>query len=135
MKKKYRYLTEAAQSVMQNAYSPFSKFRVGAAILTNDGKIITGCNIENSSFSLTICAERVAIFKAISEGVTKFKAIAVVSDAKDFTPPCGACRQVLVDLAGNIDIVLINSHNQMKIKKLNDLIPLAFTKKKLMKGK
>ena len=90
MKKEYRELVKAAHIAKISAYCPFSKFRVGAALLTTDGTIFTGCNIENSSYGLTICAERVAIFKAISSGASKFKAIAVVSDDLGFTPPCGA---------------------------------------------
>ncbi len=96
MKKEYQGLISAAKKAKLTAYAPYSKFHVGAAVLTVDGQIFTGCNIENSSFSLTICAERVAIFKAISHGASKFKAIAVISDDHGFTPPCGACRQVLI---------------------------------------
>jgi cytidine deaminase len=127
MKKEYRELAEAAQKVKANSYAPFSKLRVGAALLSTDGQIFTGCNIENSSFSLTICAERVAIFKAISHGASKFKAIAIVSDDLGFTHPCGACRQVLSDLTGNIDFVMMNSRKRFKIIKLNLLLPYAFT--------
>jgi cytidine deaminase len=130
MKNKYRELAKAAQDAKLNAYAPFSKFNVGAALLTSDGQIFTGCNIENSSYGLTICAERVAIFKAISQGVgvMNFKAIAIVSDDPGFTPPCGACRQVLSDLAGNIDFVMINKKKQYKIIKLESLLPFAFTR-------
>jgi cytidine deaminase len=127
MKKGYRELAEAAHRAKINAYVPFSKFSVGAALLTADGQIFTGCNIENSSYSLTICAERVAIFKAISYGVTKFKAIAVVSDNTCFTPPCGACRQVISDLAGDIDFVMMDAKMRFKIIKLSSLLPFAFT--------
>ena len=109
MKKEYRDLAKAARDVKRYAFSPFSKFKVGAAILTEDGKIFSGCNIENSSYGLTICAERVAIFNAVSSGALKFTAIAIVSDEPDFTPPCGACRQVLLELAGNIDFVMMDS--------------------------
>jgi cytidine deaminase len=128
MKKEYRELAEAAQKAKLNAYAPFSKFGVGAALLTADGQVFTGCNIENSSYGLTICAERVAIFKAISQGASKFKAIAIVSDDPGFTPPCGACRQVLSDLTGNIDFVMMNAKKRFKIIKLNLLLPFAFTK-------
>ncbi len=128
MKKEYRELAEAAQKAKLNAYAPFSKFGVGAALLTADDQIFTGCNIENSSYGLTMCAERVAIFKAISQGASEFKAIALVSDDSGFTLPCGACRQVLSDLTGNIDFVMTNRKKQFKIIKLNSLLPFAFTR-------
>jgi len=131
MKREYRKLAKAAQKAKFNAYSPFSKFRVGAALLTKDGTIFTGCNIENSSYGLTICAERVAIFNAISSGASKFTAIAVVSDDYSFTPPCGACRQVLSDLAGDIDFVMMDSKERFKILKLTTLLPFAFSRKNL----
>jgi cytidine deaminase len=128
MKKEYRELAEAAQKAKLNAYAPFSKFGVGAALLTADGQIFTGCNIENNSYGLTICAERVAIFKAISHGASEFKAIAIVSDDPGFTPPCGACRQVFSDLTGNIDFVMMNAKKRFKIIKLSLLLPFAFTR-------
>jgi len=127
MKRNYKELAKAARKAKLNAYSPFSKFRVGAALLTKNGDIFTGCNIENSSYGLTICAERVAVFKAISAGASNFIAIAVVSDDHGFTPPCGACRQVLSDLTGNIDFVMMNSKEKLKILKLSSLLPFAFT--------
>jgi len=123
---KYTKLIEAAKRAKRNSFSPHSNFRVGAAILTSTGKTFTGCNIENSSFSLTICAERTAIFKAISEGSRKFKAIAIVSDMKDIIPPCGACRQVLMDLAGDIDVILSGSGKKTKITRLSTLLPMPF---------
>ena len=134
MKREFIKLAKAAQKAKLNAYSPFSKFRVGAALLTEDGKIYTGCNIENSSFGLTICAERVAIFNAISSGASKFTAIAVVSDNYGFTPPCGACRQVLSDLAGNIDFVMMDSKERFKTLKLTTLLPFAFSGKNLKRS-
>lgn len=127
MKREYKELAQAAHKAKLNAYSPYSKFRVGAAILTATGEIFTGCNIENSSYGLTICAERVAVFNAVSSGASKFMAIAVVSDDYGYTPPCGACRQVLSDLAGDIDFVMIDSKERSKILKLNSLLPLAFS--------
>lgn len=127
----YRQLAHLAQEARLAAHAPYSRFRVGAALLTSDGTVYTGCNIENSSFSMTICAERTAIFKAVSEGEKHFTAIAVASDDKGFTPPCGACRQVLSDLAGNIDFIMINGKNQLKVMKLNSLMPMAFTPKTL----
>ena len=131
MRREYKKLAELAQKARRRAYSPFSKFRVGAALLTIDGNIFTGCKIENSSYGLTICAERVAIFNAISSGASTFKAIAVVSDDRGFTPPCGACRQVLSDLAGNIDYIMMDSKKRLKIIKLASLLPFAFTGKNL----
>jgi cytidine deaminase len=133
MKREYRELAKAAQKAKLNAYSPFSNFRVGAALLTEDGAIFSGCNIENSSYGLTICAERVAIFNAVSSGASKFTAMAIVSDDPGFTPPCGACRQVLIDLAGDIDFVMIDSKERFKILKLTSLLPFAFTRKNLMR--
>jgi cytidine deaminase len=127
MKKGYRELVEAAQKAKRHAYTPFSEFKVGAALLTADGQFFTGCNIENSSYSLTMCAERVAIFKAISHDALNFKAMAIVSDDPGFTPPCGACRQVVSDLAGNIDFVMMNSKKRFKIMKLSMLFPFSFT--------
>lgn len=123
---KYKRLISHAQKAKEHSYSPHSNFRVGAAILTKDGKIFSGCNIENSSYSLTICAERTAIFKAISEGHRKFSAIAITSDLKEEIPPCGACRQVLFDLAGNIDVIMVGKNNSTKTGKLADLLPIPF---------
>ncbi len=133
-KKDYKDLAKIARRAKEFAHAPYSNFRVGAALLSKNGRVFTGCNIENSSYGLTICAERTAIFKAYSEGVTDFTAIAVVSDDPDFTPPCGACRQVLMDLAGNIDFVMINRSNKLKVLTLKSLMPLAFTSKNLMRN-
>lgn len=135
MTEQYQKLILAANKVKQNAYAPYSKFRVGAAILTKNGHIYTGCNVENSSFGLTVCAERIAIFNAITDGARNFKAIAIVSDAAEFTPPCGACRQVLIDLAGNIDFIMVNSRNRLKRVKLKSLLPLPFTRKNIRTSK
>jgi len=104
----------------------YSHFHVGAAILTEEGNIFSGGNIETSSYSLTICAERTALFKAISEGERKFKAIAIASDAPDFCPPCGACRQVMLDLCGDIDVIMINHKEELKILKLSEMLPFPF---------
>jgi cytidine deaminase len=131
MPKSYRKLVQAAFLAKKQAYAPYSNFHVGAALLAKNGRIITGCNVEDSSYSLTLCAERTAIFKAYSEGIREFLAIAVVSDDEEFTPPCGACRQVLLDLAGNIDFVMIDAKKGLKIVKLKSLLPLAFTARNL----
>jgi len=123
----YKSLAEKAVGAKSKALPTYSNFHVGAALLTEDEKIYTGCNIESSSYSLTICAERTAIFKAISEGERKFKAIAVAGDTEGFISPCGACRQIISDLCGNIDIVLINSENETKVMKTSELLPFAFS--------
>jgi cytidine deaminase len=125
-------LLKLARKALQNSYSPYSQFRVGAALLTSDGNIYTGCNIESSSFSLTICAERTALFKAVSEGEKSFSKILIVSDAEDFISPCGACRQIISDLAGDIEIILTNSRGEMRVKKTSDLLPLAFGQSNLL---
>ncbi len=109
----------------------YSNFHVGASLLTEEGKIYLGGNIETASYSLTICAERTAVFKAISEGERKFKAIAIASDAPGFCPPCGACRQVLSDLCGDIEVVMINNKEEIKVLKLSELLPFAFGDKEL----
>lgn len=109
------------------AYAPYSNFHVGAALLTENDKLYLGANIENASYGLTVCAERTAAFKAILEGERKFKAIAIAGDSEDYLPPCGACRQVLLELCGkNIDVHLVNNKNEIKSFKLNELIPFSF---------
>lgn len=129
----YRTLVKHAQAARKHSHSPYSRFRVGAALLTDNGKVFTGCNIENSSFGLTICAERTALFKAISEGERRFKAIAISTDQKHHTPPCGACRQVIMDLAGNIEFIMSNRNGRLKIMKMGELLPLPFGSKNLEK--
>lgn len=131
----YKLLVQKAVEAKQFAYAPYSNFRVGAALLTEDEKIFTGCNVEISSYSLTICAERNAIFKAYSDGKRKFKAIAIAADTEDYISPCGACRQVISDLCGDIDIILINGKDEMKILRTQQLLPFAFTDKELNKRK
>jgi cytidine deaminase len=122
----YLELAARARAAMKYSYSPYSRFRVGAALLTSEGTVYTGCNIENSSYGLTICAERTALFKAISEGEKKFIALAITSDEDTFTPPCGACRQVIMDLAGSIDIILSKKSGSLKVLRTVDLLPLPF---------
>jgi cytidine deaminase len=104
---------------------------VGAAVLTQDGKVYMGCNIENSSYGLTMCAERTALFKAISEGERHFTAMAIASDETAPTPPCGACRQVIFDLAGDIDIILSGPNGMIETHKMSELLPLPFDVKNL----
>lgn len=124
-------LAQKATEAKSKAMPTYSNFHVGATLLTEDGKVYSGCNIETSSYSLTICAERTAIFKAISEGERKFKALAVAGDTDDFISPCGACRQVISDLCGDIDIIMVNKKNEFKISKASELLPFAFSDKNL----
>jgi len=116
-----------AVSAKSKSLPTYSKFHVGAALLTKNGKIYEGGNIETSSFSLTICAERTAVFQAILEGEREFTSIAIASDADDYCPPCGACRQVLLDLCGkDLDIILINAKEEIMKYKITELIPHSF---------
>jgi len=131
----YQSLAKRALDARKHSHSPYSRFRVGAALLTSGGKVITGCNIEISTFALTICAERTAIFKARSEGIKRFKAIAIATDKGSFIPPCGACRQVLMDLGGNMDVVMTTNSGKFKVMKLAELFPMAFGPDDLPKGK
>lgn len=119
-------LIERALAATRNAHVPYSHFPVGAALVTKSGHVYTGCNIESSSYSLTMCAERVALFKAMSEGETHFQAIAVTTASRQLCPPCGACRQVLWDLAGDIDVILTVGRNEYKVMKVSELLPEAF---------
>lgn len=129
----YKTLAHKAVEAKANALPPYSNFKVGAALLTTDGDVYIGCNIENSTYGLTMCAERTAIFKAISEGKRKFKAIAIASDSPDYITPCGACRQIIYDLCGEIDIICTNENQDYKIFKTSELLPLAFGDKDLKK--
>lgn len=119
-------LIAAARNVRENAYAKFSGFEVGAALLTEDGEIVTGCNVENSSFGLTMCAERTAAFKAVSEGYRKFVAIAIVSKAEPPARPCGACRQVLYEFNPDLEIACANSNGTVDKFNLKDLLPEGF---------
>jgi len=122
-------LINTAINMRKKAYAPFSNYKVGAAIQAADQTIIGGCNIENSSYSLTICAERVAIFNAIAKGHTKFKALSVCTENGGM--PCGACRQVIWDLCGNIDIYICDKKNIIKTTTSGELLPYPFDKSKL----
>jgi len=115
-----------AAEMRKKSYCPYSKFKVGAALLTDDNVIYTGCNIENSSYSATNCAERTAIFKAVSEGKTKFKKIAIVSSSNDLTFPCGVCLQVMSEFMPNGEIILQNCKKEIKVYKLKDFLPHSF---------
>ncbi len=121
-------LISEAKRVMDLAYAPYSHFQVGAAVLSSSGKIYTGCNIENASFPMSMCAERVALFKAISEGEKEFLALAVVANSPALSAPCGGCRQVIVEFAPEMSIALCNNEGKRKIIKAKDLLPLPFTK-------
>jgi cytidine deaminase len=131
----HKTLAKHAAEARENSHSPYSKFRVGAALLTRTGKVYTGCNIEISTFALTICAERTALFKAYSEGQRNFTAIAVATDEDDFTAPCGACRQVIMDLAGDIDFVMSKANGEIKVVRMSELFPYPFGPKNLDKHK
>ena len=119
-------LVDAAVAARENAQAPFSKFKVGAALEDESGRIFTGCNVENATYGLTICAERVAVFKAVSEGARKFKRIAVAADTEVLTPPCGACRQILWEFCGDIELTLVNLQGKTEMFRLKDLFPRPF---------
>ena len=121
-----RALIAAARTARRRAQARFSGFKVGAALEAADGTIITGCNIENATYGLTICAERVAMFKALSEGHRTFRRVAVVADTEAPTPPCGACRQILWEFGGDLEILLANLRRQTGTYRLADLLPLPF---------
>ncbi len=120
-----KQIIRKALEAREKAYVPYSNFRVGAALLTDDDQLFTGCNIEISSYSPTLCAERTAIFKAVSEGHRKIKAIAVVGDS-NFTYPCGVCRQVIREFGKDAVIIIANSEDEYRIYKLEDLLPYSF---------
>jgi cytidine deaminase len=119
-------LIEAARAARLRAHAPFSRFLVGAALETEDGRIITGCNCESASYGLTVCAERVAVFKAHSEGIRTARRIAVVADTVEPTPPCGACRQWLWEFGGDMEVILANLEGEKGRFRLKELLPLAF---------
>lgn len=120
-------LLNVARQVQKKAYVPYSHFPVGAALLTSKQNVFTGVNVENSSYGLTVCAERNAVFKAISEGEQSFEAIAVAGSAEGFTYPCGACLQVLAEFAPQIKVIVSDSHNNTRIHKLSELLPQMFS--------
>ena len=119
-------LITAALAARLHAFAPYSKFLVGAAVEDDAGAIHTGCNVENATYGLTVCAERVAIFKAISEGVRKFRRVAVAADTEILTPPCGACRQILWEFCGDVEITLVNLSGGSETMQLSTLFPRAF---------
>jgi cytidine deaminase len=119
-------LVEAGRRARERAVAPFSNFKVGAALETADGTVITGCNIENATYGLTICAERVAMFTALSAGHRQFTRIAIVADTEAPTPPCGACRQILWEFGGDLQITLANLQRETGRHTLKELLPLPF---------
>lgn len=122
-------LIESAEKARATAFAPYSNFRVGAAVRTKSGKIYTGCNIESAAYSGTVCAERVAIWKAVSEGEKEFARVAVVADTKELTPPCGVCRQILWEFCGDVPVTLANLEGDLETIRMKDLLPRAFDTK------
>jgi cytidine deaminase len=119
-------LIEAAIDARKKAHAPYSHFLVGAALEDADGRVFTGCNVENATYGLSLCAERVAVFKAISEGARKFQRIAVAADTEVLTPPCGSCRQILWEFCGDIEMTLTNLQGKTETLRLKDLFPRPF---------
>ena len=119
-------LIAAATAARDNAFAPFSQFKVGAALESENGTIFLGCNVESASYGLTMCAERVAIFKGVSEGHRNYRRIAIVTDTETPTPPCGACRQILWEFCGDVDVILANLTAIKSKLRLADLLPLPF---------
>jgi cytidine deaminase len=119
-------LLAAALAARNHAHAPYSKFLVGAALEDISGRIHTGCNVENATYGLTVCAERVAVLKAVSEGVRQFTRIAIAADTETLTPPCGACRQILWEFCGDIEVTLVNPRGKSETMRMQDLFPRAF---------
>lgn len=119
-------LSEAALAALERAHAPYSGFQVGAALLDAQGGIHTGCNVENASLGLSSCAERNAVFRAVAEGRRDFRALVIATTAEELTPPCGACRQVLVEFAPDLEILLVNTNGQRERHALGELLPRAF---------
>jgi len=119
-------LIAAARKARRHARAEFSRFKVGAALEVVDGTIVTGCNIENATYGLTMCAERVAMFKALSEGHRRFRRIAIVADTQAATPPCGPCRQILWEFGADLEVILANLRRETGRHRLSDLLPLPF---------
>lgn len=122
-------LIESAKQVRENAFAPYSEFKVGSAVVSKDGRIFTGCNVESASFGLTVCAERVAIWKAVSEGVIQLEHISVVADTEKLTPPCGVCRQIIWEFCGNVSVTMANLKGDTETVSMKELLPRAFDTK------
>jgi cytidine deaminase len=127
-------LVIAAVAAREKAFAPYSGFKVGAALEAEDGTVFTGCNVESASYGLTICAERVAIVKGVSEGHTRFRCVAVVADTDDLTPPCGACRQLLWEFAPDATVTLANLSGKTEEVTVRDLLPRGFDARLLPKS-
>lgn len=119
-------LLEAALEARTHAHAPYSRFLVGAAVEDDTGRIHTGCNVENATYGLTICAERLAVFKAISEGARRFRRVAIAADTATLTPPCGACRQILWEFCGDVEVTLVNVAGVSETFRLKEIFPRAF---------
>ena len=119
-------LIQAALHARDYAHAPFSKFKVGAALEDQSGRVFTGCNVENATYGLTVCAERVAVFKAVSEGARAFRRIVIAADTDILTPPCGACRQILWEFCGDVEIILVNLQGKTEMFRMKDLFPRPF---------
>jgi cytidine deaminase len=119
-------LIAAAKRARENAHAAYSNFRVGAALRATSGRIFGGCNVENATYGLTMCAERVAIFRAISEGERGFDAIAVVTDTDSLTPPCGACRQLIWEFCGDVPVIMANLKGKVEVIQMKSLFPKPF---------
>jgi len=119
-------LVEVARAVRERAHAPFSHFKVGAAIEDENGRVFSGCNVENATYGLSLCAERVAVFKAVSEGAGKLKRVAVVADTEILTPPCGACRQILWEFCGDAELTLANLAGKHESMSVRDVFPRPF---------
>ncbi|MET0752089.1 MAG: cytidine deaminase [Pyrinomonadaceae bacterium] len=128
-KDKTEELIEAAKKAFESAYCPYSHFCVGAAVRTKSGKIYTGCNIESASYGLTVCAERVAVWKAVSEGERGFEQVVVVADTEELTPPCGVCRQIIWEFCGDIPVTFSNLKGKTETVRMSELLPRAFDTK------
>ncbi len=128
-------LIEMAGRVRENAYAPYSHFKVGAALLADDGKIYPGCNVENASYGLSVCAERAAVFHAVSHGATSFQALAVIADLEEPVPPCGACRQILAEFSQEMPIIMTNLQGKIRRMKVQDLLPYVFIPDELREEK
>ncbi len=122
-------LIDIAADVREMAYAPYSNFKVGAAVESESGDVYTGCNIESASYGLTVCAERVAIWKGISRGEKRFARIAVVVDTEELTPPCGVCRQIIWEFCGDVPVILSNLHGKTETVMMSELLPRAFDSK------
>ena len=123
-------LIKKAREARKKAYAPYSGYKVGSALLGKSGKIYTGCNVENASFGVSCCAERVALFKAVSEGEKRFDAIAVIANSEEPCYPCGICRQALLEFSSNMTVYMCNTHGKVETAKLKDLLPKTYKLKK-----